>query len=70
MLMVAMVRGYTQEFDLLPVTRTPEAHREMNPQSDSTERRQRMVKRVGLQADGLFAIGRKRTKGFNEPIHD
>jgi hypothetical protein len=65
-----VLRGGPQKFDLLPVTQAPDAKREVNPQSDSLKPRQRAIERVGLQADGLPAIGRKRADDFGEPVHD
>ena len=55
--MIAVLRGSPQKFDLFPITRTPDAKRQMNPQPNSREQRLRVVERRGLQSDGLFAIG-------------
>lgn len=65
----ALLCGSAQEFNLLSITRTPDAQHQMNPQSDALQACQRMVKRLGLQADGPFAIGRQRAENLDERIH-
>jgi hypothetical protein len=56
MVVFAMLRSGPYKLDLLAVTRAPEAKRKVNPQTNPLKSRQRAVKRVGLQARGLFAI--------------
>jgi hypothetical protein len=69
MIVVAVLRGGSQKFYLFAVTQAPDAKRQVNPQPDPLQSWQRPVERVGLQADGLPAIGRKCAEDFGKPVH-
>jgi hypothetical protein len=66
---VAMLRRDPQKLNLPAITQAPDAKRQMDPKPDPLHPRQGAVKRLGLQADGLAAIGRKRADSFEEPVH-
>jgi hypothetical protein len=56
MVVFAVLSSGPQKLDLFAVTFAPSAKRKVNLQTNPLKSRQRAVKRVGLQAYGLFAI--------------
>jgi hypothetical protein len=75
-LFAMFARCRTQESDLYPVTPTPFAEHQVNPQTQALAERELRIQSGGLKLDGLFAAGRKiadpSTEGFqdiSEPIH-
>ena len=68
-MIVALVGGASQKFQLLAVAAAPFAEEEMDAQAEAFEKRQRTIHAFGLQPAGLLATRREEGDNPSESFH-